>query len=204
MGRLSWPRSICQKSVGPTHCSWAWRDSPCPPALQATPQPPLATSHRILGCWDLLVCLPGGPLCPCPVLGPLGATPVVIGGTPTPHSTLARSDVGLSSLPLVLVSALPSVALPALPQDLCVYIFVEAAAGGLPEVLPEGERWRVWADWILFIVRAFGRLSSFPRLARPHCHPNTHTQALGTSEGSHWGRRFEEFFEFSFYFSTEA
>lgn len=124
-------------------------------------------------------------------------------GTPAPQSTLARSEAGLSSLAPVLVSASPSAALPALPQDFCVYVFVEAAAGGLPEVLPEGKHCRVWADWILFIVRAFGRPSSLPRLAHPHRHPNTHTK-WGASESSHWGRRFEEFFEFSFYLSLDA
>lgn len=55
-------------------------------------------------------------------------------------STLAGSRAGPLSPPLVLVSAFLSVALPALPHDLCVYVFVEAAGWGLPCPLSRGRR----------------------------------------------------------------
>ena len=83
---------------------------------------------------------------------------------------------------------------------LCVYVFVQAARWGLPARSAEAKDCRVWGGWILFRVRAFGRLSSLPRLT----HPNTHTAFAGTSKGSSWGRGFEEFSGFSFYLSLDA
>lgn len=90
--------------------------------------------------------------------------------SPAALYTLEGSGAVPPSPPLVLVSAFPSVALPALPHNLCVYVFVEAADWGLPARSAEGKQCRAWGARVLFTVRAFGRLSSLPRLARLNAH----------------------------------
>ena len=168
-----------------------------------SPDPPLASSHGILGCRNIPAISPAASLfISVWSLGPREPRrlQVSIAGSPAALCSLAGSGTGPSPPPLVLVSSFPSVALPALPHNLCVYVFVQAARWGLLAGSAEAKGCRVWGGWILFRVRAFGRLSNLPRLT----HPNTHTAFAGASKVSSWGRRFEEFPGFSFFLSLEA
>lgn len=168
-----------------------------------SPDPPLASSHGILGCRNIpAISLAASLFISVRSLG-LGEPrhlQVSVAGSPAALCSLAGSGAGPSPPPLVLVSSFPSVALPALPHNLCVYVFVQAARWGLLAGSAEVKGCRVWGGWILFRVRAFGKLSSLPRLT----HPNTHTAFAGASKVSSWGRRFEEFSGFSFYLSLDA
>lgn len=168
-----------------------------------SPDPQLPSSHGILGCRNIpAISLTASLFISVWSLG-LGepqCLQVSVAGSPAALCSLAGSGAGPSPPPLVSLSSFPSVALPALPHNLCVYAFVQAARWGLPAHSAKAKDCRVWGGWILFRIRAFGRLSSLPRLT----HPNTHTAFAGTSKGSSWGRGFKEFSGFSFYLSLDA
>lgn len=154
--------------------------SPCP---WATPWPPLASSHRILGCWYIqTISLTGPFLHPCQSLD-LGESlcpqVAIIGAQllPPPWQGLERGPhLFLSSwyLPFLLWLC-----------QLChtMYVFMHLwrqRTGTCPA--RSAEDWRGWGDGVLFTVRAFGKLSSLSILTHPYHHPSTHTQALGASE----------------------